>query len=86
MKNSCRDTEAPPFLGVSTPYLLYGQSILRYSDEAPVFFTASQCPIQAYAYGTGPIGICLRDRSLGICLWDRFHKHMPMGPVHEHVL
>ena len=24
MTNSCRDTEAPPFLGVSTPYLLYG--------------------------------------------------------------
>ena len=24
MTNSCRDTEAPPFLGMSIPYLLYG--------------------------------------------------------------
>ena len=27
MTNSCRDTEAPPFLGVSTPYLLYGHKM-----------------------------------------------------------
>ena len=26
MTNSCRDTEAPPFLGVSTPYLLNGHN------------------------------------------------------------